>query len=299
MNIGGRFVAGTEVYGENSYYPLPYVMVFALYSLLPRTISIILWFLAPVLLALIITNWDPLILLFAPVFGHFVGGQSAIFGLLGIWGYRRFQDPDNALGGVFLAITLLKPQLGIVPVGYAIYLWVKEFLRDRRIPIQAWVWATGTIALYLPSFIIMPDWPVKWLSFPRPLSDRALSGLIPRSILFLFPDNRIAYWSTWVVLALASFYLVWTVTRRRISLDTSVLWGFVVSPLAHDYDLIQVIPGLDTHRRRTIAALVSLPGWIVILFYYSNDTAWFLFALIAPCLLVYNLYEIYFSNLPK
>ena len=32
INIGDRFLNGNNVYGENSYYPMPYVLVFALFS---------------------------------------------------------------------------------------------------------------------------------------------------------------------------------------------------------------------------------------------------------------------------
>lgn len=71
MNIGGRLLAGGEVYGENSYYPMPYVMIFAAFAALPRAVSLVLWLLGPVVAALFISGGNPLVLLYAPVFGHF------------------------------------------------------------------------------------------------------------------------------------------------------------------------------------------------------------------------------------
>ncbi len=35
MAIGSRLIHGMDVYGENSYYPMPFVMIFALFSWLP------------------------------------------------------------------------------------------------------------------------------------------------------------------------------------------------------------------------------------------------------------------------
>lgn len=56
INLGHRLLEGREVYGENSYYPLPFVMIFALFSWLPRPLSIASWLLAPLILALIISD---------------------------------------------------------------------------------------------------------------------------------------------------------------------------------------------------------------------------------------------------
>src|SRR3990172_579797 len=53
MGTGQRLLAGAEIYGENSYYPMPFVMVFALFSWLPRPISLAIWLLAPVITALL------------------------------------------------------------------------------------------------------------------------------------------------------------------------------------------------------------------------------------------------------
>ncbi|MDX9864272.1 MAG: hypothetical protein RBT34_05635 [Anaerolineaceae bacterium] len=65
----------------------------------------------------------------------------------------------------------------------------------------------------------------------------------------------------------------------------------MVNPLVHDYDLIQLVPLLDTPRRMLAAVLLSLPGWLVILFAYTNDSAWYAFTIIAPGILAAVLWE--------
>lgn len=89
MQIGARFLSRQEVYGENSYYPLPFVMIFAGFSVLPRPVSMTLWLLLPVVMAWWISGWKPWVLLYAPLVAHFFGGQTAVFGMMGLWGYRQ------------------------------------------------------------------------------------------------------------------------------------------------------------------------------------------------------------------
>jgi hypothetical protein len=291
MSIGSRLLAGSEVYGENSYYPMPYVMVFAAIAWLPRSVGIVFWLLGPVLAALFISGGNPLVLLFAPVFGHFAGGQSSVFGMLGLWGYRKHQEADHVEGGVWLGLTMLKPQLGIVPLVFAAAQWWKALCAEKRIPRQAWAFAVTTALIYLPGFLILPDWPARWLSSPRPLFERALSGFVPRTLLYLFPGQTGAYWLVLGGIAVLLFLAVWFMAGKQVTLDLAVLWGFVVNPLVHDYDLIQLVPLLDRGKRMLAAVLLSLPGWLVFLFAYTNDSAWYAFTIIAPGVLGAVLWE--------
>lgn len=285
MDIGGRLLRGQEVYGVNSYYPLPMVMVFAAFAALPRALSMALWLLLPVTAAFTISGGSLSILLFAPVFGHFVGGQSALFALLGLWGYRKFIRPQQAAGGALLALTLLKPQLGLFPILWAAWQWLQALRTEKRIPRQAWAFAAAAAALYLPAFILQPDWPLRWLSNPRPVFYRAVAGLFPRVLMLLTSPHGWIYWLALLLLGGGLFTLVWRAAGRRFSLDLWVLASFAVSPLVHDYDLLQLTALLDTPQQRRLAALLSLPGWIVILFFYQTDAAWMAFTIIAPGLL--------------
>ncbi|MDH5505724.1 MAG: hypothetical protein OEZ02_00705 [Anaerolineae bacterium] len=285
MDIGQHMLDGVDIYEANSYYPMPFVFVFAFFSWLPRWLSITLWFLWPVVAALAISGWSPYTLLFAPLFGHFVGAQSSVFGMLGLWGYRRNRQMDSAAGGVWLALTLIKPQLGLVPLVWAGIQWGKSLWETRRIPRQLWAFLAAMGVFYLPGFALVPDWPTKWLSVPRPLFQRALSGMLPRSLYLLMTPQTALYWVLLIVLALGLLYLLWRLNDRRLPFDQAVLWSFIASPLYHDYDLVQVIALLDTPRLRKAAALLSIPGWLVILTAYNNDARWIVFTLIAPGLL--------------
>jgi hypothetical protein len=59
MATGTSFLEGGQVYGENSYYPLPYIAVFAAFSRMPRPLSLCLWLAAPVLVAIVAAGFRP------------------------------------------------------------------------------------------------------------------------------------------------------------------------------------------------------------------------------------------------
>ncbi len=77
--------------------------------------------------------------------------------------------------------------------------------------------------------------------------------------------------------------------RRRLTLKTWTLLWFIFFPLVHDYDVIQLIPLLETRRERAIALIASVPMWIVITFAYDVDPAWIVVGFIAPIVLGYNM----------
>jgi len=285
MSIGHRLVSGQKVYGENSYYPMPYVMVFAVFSVLPRPVSMAVWLLSPVATALAISGWSPWVLAFAPLFGHFVGGQSAVFSMLGFWGYRRHATSQKARAGLWLGLILIKPQLGVVPLAYAIGQWVRGYRQTKQVPRQFWAFLAATLILYLPGFALIPDWPLQWLGHPRPLFARALAGIVPRTLLLLMPTPTVLYWLLLALIGLVLLAIVWLFEQRQITLDVLMLWGFVVSPLVQDYDLIQLVPLLESDWLKIAAVLLSIPLWVVIVFAYGNDAAWFAVTLIAPGLL--------------
>lgn len=291
MDIGHRLIAGEEVYGENSYYPMPFVMLFALFDWLPRPVSISLWLLAPMLSALWISGGNPLVLLFAPLFGHVVGGQTAVFGMVGLWGYRRNIEPGSMVGGFFLGLLMIKPQLGIIPLAYAFVQWGKYAHDLKRVPRQAVAWTLTVLLIFAPGFLLMPDWPLRWLSHPRPLFERAMAGFVPRTLLYVVPTHTSAYWLILIAVGGLLLYGVWRINNRVVALDLVVLWGFIVNPLVHDYDLIQLIPLLEKRALQVGAVLLSIPGWAVILCAYSNDSAWYVFTIIAPGLLGIWLYQ--------
>jgi hypothetical protein len=73
-----------------------------------------------------------------------------------LWGYRENLKPHSKLCGALLALTLQKPQLGIVPVGYAIFKWLAVLREEKRLPAQMISFVVASLAIYIPSFIIFP-----------------------------------------------------------------------------------------------------------------------------------------------
>jgi len=114
--------------------------------------------------------------------------------MLGLWGYRKNIEPSNPVGGILLALTLLRPQIGLIPLAFAAGQWWKAIGARKQVPRQAWSWLFSVALLFAPGFLFTPDWPVRWLSTPRPVFERALSGLIPRTLLCVVPYQTAAYW---------------------------------------------------------------------------------------------------------
>jgi hypothetical protein len=275
MEIGQRFIDNEPIWVTNSYYPLPTVLIFAFFALLPLPLSIALWHGLPVLMALYATRFRAWVLMFAPLFAHVVGGQSSIFGLVGLYGYRRYAT--HWRGGIFLAILTFKPQLALVPLAWAGWQWLETIRTTRRMPDQLWAFMGGVVLIYGPTLLLIPDWPVQWLEGPRPLFERALAGFMPRTLLVIFGESGPLFWVVWLLITGVS--LVWLV-RQHPDFDRWMLWSFVVYPLVHDYDLIQMIPLLQTARLRRVAVIASLPTWVVIFLAYGNDSAWYVVTLI-------------------
>jgi hypothetical protein len=283
-SIGLRFLSGLSPYGENSYYPMPFVGIFAVLSALPRPLAAILWLGLPLLAAFAIAGWSPWVLVFAPLLAHFTGGQSALFGLLAVWAVRR--RPDAVLTGVLLALATVKPQLAIVPILWASVSWFKSYRLARRIPKQLAAFVISLSLIWLPWFLIRPGWLLEWLSNPRPLFERAMAGILPRSLLLLGVPAPLY----WLLILVAAVLLLWAL-RRSLSLDVCLLIWFVISPLVHDYDLIQLIPILDTRLKQWAAVLAGVPTLVVMAVAYRVDAAWFACTLIAPLLLLTVLFE--------
>ncbi len=277
MTIGQHWVSGQYVYIVNSYYPMPYVALFAFFSQLPQWLSMFLWLGFPVILAVLITG--PWVLFYAPLFAHFVGGQTALFGMLGLYGYRHYSS--RFLGGALLALTALKPQLAVFPVGWALVEWVKSYRQTQKVPASFTGFIIVFTLLYLPSFLVYPSWPLDWLASPRPLAFRAMAGLFPRALLLLIPQSP-AYFTVLLVIVGLLIYIF----RKRLTFQSSLYLFFLVCPFVHDYDLIQLLPVIHTRKMKLSAVLLSIPTWIVICYFYNIDAAWFVVTLLPLGLLI-------------
>jgi hypothetical protein len=292
MEIGSRIPLGKAIFDGNSYYPVPFVYLYTLLYLLPRPVSMVIWLLAPILAAWLIVGKKPWVLLYGPLAANFLGGQSALFAMLGIWGYLRSRDIDRWSGGIWLGIIVFKPHLAVFPAVYAAREWLVSIWRTRRIPKQALGFSGMLLFWYLIGVPVGWDWPVQWLSNLRPESFRPQAGIIPRTLAVLGVELGSVYFWGGALLGIILLGLAcWWMNRRRMPVD---LWMFVVAccfPLMHDYDLIQLIPFFTTSLRQRWALIASIPLWFVMLFAYANDQAWFVVTLIPPALVGVALIE--------
>lgn len=293
MQIGQRYLNHQPIWEFGSYYPLPYVMIFAWFSTLPAPLSIFLWHIIPLIAILVISRGRLWPLLLGIVIDHFIGGQSVVFVLIGITIYRNHQK--DWWGGVGLALLLMKPNLAIFPLAWAGIQWLQELRVNRRISSQVWAFIGVAILMFLPSFLVMPDWLSTWTPTRRPIDLRPLAGILPRSLVILNNHNAVGtgseFWIPLVVIAIVLFIAIWFANRRKLSFDIFMLFSFIVSPYVHDYDLLQIIPFLDTSWKRKLAIVTSLPTWFVIFTAYDNNSAWFVVTITVPILLAAILYR--------
>jgi hypothetical protein len=227
------------------------------------------------MVALLITR-KPIVLLFAPLFAHFLGGQTAIVGLVGLWGYMRYRDDKS--GGAFLALMLLKPQLGLVPILYAARGW-----GGKRG--QALTFGLSAVLLFLPAFVLDPTWLWRWLHTERGLRERAIAGMIPRVAIQF--DSGLIFWSLVISAGVGLLWLLWR--HGQWTLENAVLWSFVALPFLHDYDLIMLIPVFGASL--PVAVALSVPTWLVIVLAYGNDAAWAAVTIIAAGVLWSRMYS--------
>ena len=275
-DIGSRLLANSTIYTWNTYYPMPYIGIFGLLALLPRWLAAILWMGVPVVLALVL--FGPWTLAYAPLFTHFLG-QTAVFGMLALWALYR--KPASRWTPVILAVATIKPQLAIVPVLWSLWRWWQE--KNWK---HALLFSASVALIWLPWFLLRPNWITEWLSYPRPLSLRAITAIVPRVLLL----SRLPAVATWSILLLLTAVVIFLL-RGRLTLKTWVLLWFILCPLVHDYDLVQLLPLLDTRHERIAAIAASIPMWLVILFDYNSTSAWIVTGLIAPVVLLVYMTE--------
>jgi hypothetical protein len=200
--------------------------------------------------------------------------------MLGVWGYRKNQM--SKWSGIWLSLLLLKPQLAIAPLGWVTYKWTKQFISEKKIPDQFFVFIISTLMIFLPWFFYKPTWISEWLTNPRNIRLRAMAGILPRTIAY-FNLRPVFFWL--LVIFITIFLIYWMHNKKILSFDGIILLSFIVLPFLHDYDLIQIIPLLDNFKKQVWAFLSSVPLWFTIFFAYNNDHAWFTATLISPILL--------------
>ena len=233
-----------------SQYPLPAVIIFALFALLP----------APALLAFVLGSSVVLLvsmfkrralawIFFAPVLQTLALGQLTIFWL---WLLRRASP-------LSLALLTLKPQLAIL----ALPLLARR--RELWRPFALWM-----AVIYVPTTLLRPSWPIEWI---QQINDGRLNGT--SSSLWTVP-----------VLALGfALFVVWTYrkTLRRVKPVRIALgavgrsaWpslATVLNPAIRAYDYA-MLTGLSLYpEKRGMLWLIPL-SWIAVAAMWLTESAW-------------------------
>ena len=108
-----------------------------------------------------------------------------------------------------------------------------------------------------------------------------MAGIIPRSLTYLNLSSLV-FWM--VLIAIIILLFLWLIKIRKLNFDNLILLSFITLPFLHDYDLIQLIPLLESNQKKVWAVISSIPLWFTIFLAYNNDQAWFTATLIAPIL---------------
>ena len=217
-------------------YPLPAMIFFAPFGLLPYPIARTLWMtlleISLPLLALIgvqLARWKPSrkllisLMVFSVVWYHgfrsIIVGQFAVFEALFMAGaLLAIQRRMDSVAGILLALTIAKPQMSFLLIPF-ILLWAARSKRWELIS-----WTIGSIvALVGISLFLIPNWPLLWLrqmveyptytSIGPPVS--ILAELIPtasRGITIGLTALALLYlaWEWWLAMGKEDRWFQWT-----------------------------------------------------------------------------------------
>jgi hypothetical protein len=162
--------------------------------------------------------------------------------MLGLFALLR----SGVFGGLALALLMLKPQLIFFLAPWLLWRWWNT---DRR----QIVWFVLTLAaMAFISFIIQPDWLVRWLSVSGERNRAPIAPTIWGALSFL----PVPLWLfTCAALTLGVFVWAW----RTNDFDLIAIAGFLVNPLVISYDLTLFTLLV---RRARAWSLLTLLSWI-------------------------------------
>lgn len=174
--------------------------------------------------ALLISGW-----FFRPAFSNYFLGQYALFSVLtALAAWYCFENNQSMWAGVFAALSLVKPSLTIIPVGYL-------FIKYWRNPKGILAMAASSLLLYLPPTILI-GW---WLpDFIADISNYALENRVAWSIL----DSKTIPGMIWVLTSLSLIGLGIKRNNSLLTLGAAFALNAALTPHSADYDLVTFIP---------------------------------------------------------
>ncbi len=237
---GNAILAGQSPYDvAHFYYPLPFAYFLAIFALLPKQISLILWLALNVSLLMLafrreFWNW----LFYAPFLHMLSAGQSGFL----------FWSLERAIGShwrtpIIAALITLKPQAALILLPWHILGWLRH---DRKTALR-FLLAIGLI-WGLP-LIWRPRWPIEWWnSLPSNfvLSAANTPGVFSLTKLFpaLFP----------IALIVAALVFVWGQFQSK---EIGRAAALLASPFGLFFSTIALI-GCAPARLMTPASLIAV-----------------------------------------
>jgi hypothetical protein len=247
-------------------YPLPSMIFFAPFGLLPFQTARAIWMTILELgliflttLGFLIAKWNPrrflliALMVFSLTWYHgvraYILGQFAIIEAILIAGsLLAIQRENDWLAGLLMALAISKPQMVFLLYPFTV-LWS---ISKRRWQLLGSI--VGFSALIVGVFLLlMPDWPLQWiaqvLEYPAYTSTKPFVSIIAE----LFPSL-----SSWINLGLSAVLIIYMLWEWYLSFSKGERWFQWASALT------LVITSLIVVRTATTNYLVMVPGMVMV-----------------------------------
>ncbi|MBI5029624.1 MAG: DUF2029 domain-containing protein [Chloroflexi bacterium] len=237
------------------FYPLPFYLLFIPLAGLSAPVAHVLWTAIQAVVFIVVFRKRVIFTaLSMPILLTFLLGQVDIL-MAGLFVALR----SGIGGGIALAIMMLKPQLVIILAPWMVWRWWK---RDRR---QMWWFAAILTGIVIASFLVQPDWLVRFFARSGERTRAALSSSLWGLLAFL-PS------SIWLPVAalLVAIIVIWA--WRKNDFDIVAAVGLLTSPFIFSYNLLPLI--ILIHQPRFLIGFTIL-SWVAfaISAWVSNDRA--------------------------
>lgn len=243
-NAAQALVQGRDPYAvEGVYYPLPTLILFVPFAVLPYPYALAAWF-AVCLLVFVVTLKRRALLwvFFTPTLQAFGSAQLTPL-ILGVMPLLRIQHSLELV----IAVALFKPHIILFAVPF---LWVAGAL-----PISTLIKGIALYGLFtIPAFLLMADWIPRWFL-------RAIYGhnawLSPTLWGLVQVPSPYAEIFGLVLVGVALFFC-W---RARLDAATAFVLSLLVNPQIIPYDLILLTPFVARVRHIVFMIPLSFGAW--------------------------------------
>jgi hypothetical protein len=256
-NMGRLVREGQNPYRAANYWIFPAILWVCVPLSWTPDWFVLVWILLPMISLLVIHRRDGLILLlFTPLW--LVIADAMLEGALLLPVYWLLQDAavTASLGAVAL---LTKPQLALLPVGKRAWDWLRQ---THKRPLAIFLGALA--AFILPSFVVMPDWPLAWLKV-LPMRAAETTTILPLMTASVWSWLALGIGGKVFVLILLIMggWLFWRAWRAGNSTPALLMAGLFLTPVLFASSLFIAAAALRGRRQIELATALSLAAWLV------------------------------------